>query len=181
MAGTTVNPLTNSELYDHIVLAGVESPGLAVVSGAVIPQNWDKRKGFGNSGATIVYSGDDLAEFKVTLSLFEIQHFEDWDTFQLLLLKSPKDAKPKALDINHPLLAPLGIKSVVVKSVSQLNPVGDGMWQVEISFLQFRAPTPSVGKPTGSTSNKKTDTSSVDERDKTIAALRAQAQGVGVL
>lgn len=150
-----INPITNPDAYDHILLGGIESV-LCEVAGASSPRKWDEQKGYGSSGATIVYTGDGLANFAVKFMFYRTEDFVAWDAFSLQLAKSPSGAKPTALDIYHPTLEQLGIVSVVVEDVGQLTQVADGMWVIEVKFKQYRAPTPAKGKPGGSKSNGNT-------------------------
>jgi hypothetical protein len=172
------NPLRDAPLYDFILLAGQQSPGRAKVAGASSPRNWDERKGYGLSGATIVYAGDGLAKFSVELFFWEEHHFDQWDLFAELLAKPPEGQSPTAMDIEHPLLnaKPWNIHSVVVEDVGQLTEVGDdGEWSVEIKFKQHREAKRSVGKPKGSKSTPK-QTTAQSEADKAIQDLIKQVK-----
>lgn len=172
-----LNPLRNPEAFDVWFLAGQTSPGLSEIAGASNPRGWDVRQGYGTSGATVVYTGDGLAKFSIKVFLWEDEHFEQWETFKLLLKKTPRGVRPKALDIYHPILEDLEIASVVVDDRSQLTEVqGEpGMFYVEVTFLQYRAPLPAVGKPDGSQS-KPAEPTAQDAFDKTIADLTKQFQ-----
>lgn len=135
---------------DYILLGGEKSPGRATVLGAGSPRTWDKRKGYGYSGAFVIFTGDDLAKFKVQIDLWKKDQFAEWDRFaKKCLVKPPLGQKPKALDIQHPLLnaEPLKITSAVVEDVSQWDQDEEGLWSCTIDFLQFRAPKPALGKP----------------------------------
>ena len=172
-----LNPLRNPEAFDVWFLAGQVSPGLSDIAGANSPRNWDERKGYGLSGATIVYTGDGLAQFSIKVFLWEDEHFEQWEAFKVLLKKAPAGTRPKALDIYHPILDDLEIRSVVVEDRSQLTEVqGEpGMFYVEIKFKQYRAPQPAVGKPQGSQS-KPNEPTAEDAFEKTIQELTKQVQ-----
>ncbi|WP_437647871.1 hypothetical protein [Sorangium sp. So ce362] len=171
-----INPLLDSDPWRTIVLVGRRNPGLAEVVGAGSPRDWDIRKGYGLSGAFVVYTGDNLAKFTVRIRLFEDAHFDEWDSWAQLLAKPPRGVRPKALDIYHPALEDLQIRSVVVEDRSQLAPEDEtGMWVSEIKFIQFRAPIPMLGKPEGSTAALK-DPTAEDKFDKSILYLKEQFQ-----
>lgn len=172
-----LNPLRNPEAFDTWLLAGQTSPGLSEIAGASSPRDWDVRKGYGLSGATVVYTGDGLAKFSIKIFLWEDEHFEQWDAFKLLLKKVPRGTRPKALDIYHPILEDLEISSVVIEDRTQLTPVqGEaGMFFVEVKFTQYRAPMPAVGKPDGSQS-KPNEPTAQDAYDRTIQELTKQVQ-----
>lgn len=174
------NPLDFPDLWDHFLLNGQVSPGQALVAGAGRPRKWDEQNGTGNSGATLKFNGEGLAEFSVELTFWETVHFDEWAEFKALL-EPPGGTRPKALDIYHPALEDAKIKTVVVADVSQLTQDGDdGKWKVKIDFKQYREPKPAaavpkggqgmVGAQTGATSGAE------DEYDKMIADLTKQLQ-----
>lgn len=167
------NPLDDAELYDFILLADQKSPGLCDVSGASAPREWDIRKGYGLSGATVVYTGDGLAKFTVRLFLWEPEQFNAWDTWRVLIKKPPRGTRPKALDISHPYLQELEITSVEVEDELQWTQPEPGLFVKDIKFLQYRAPLPSLAKPDGSQS-KANEPTAQTEADKTIEALMKQ-------
>lgn len=137
---------------DFIVLAGAPSPGLAVVKGAGSPRNWDVQKGYGLTGATTIFTGQDLSKFDVDIFCWEPEHFLAWQVFaRLTLVNPPIGARPTSLSIQHPTLQdpPLTISQVVVTNVSQWeqDPDGSGLWSRTISFLEYRKPRPALVKP----------------------------------
>jgi hypothetical protein len=142
------NPIDNP--VDYIKLAGQKSPGLADVDGASSPRKWDEAAGYGLSGATIRFTGDGLAKFAVRLRFYTVEHWAAWDAWKPLVFNRPKGKSPRALDIWHPHLEELGIKSVVVEDVSQPKQTADGEWTVEIKFIQFRMPKLTLAKPEAS-------------------------------
>jgi hypothetical protein len=167
------NPLDDADLYDYIVLAGQRSPGLCDVSGASAPREWDIRKGYGLSGATVVYTGDGLAKFTVRLFFWETSHFDEWERFRVLVKKPPRGVRPKAQDIAHPFLEELGITSAVVEDELQWTQPEPGLFAKDIKFLQYRAPLPTLAKPDGSQS-KANEPTAQTEAEKTIEALTKQ-------
>jgi len=162
------DPITDP--IDYVLIKGRKSPGLADVAGASNPENWDERRGYGFSGATIIYTGAGLANFSVTLRLYTEQDWADWNAWKELVAKPPTTRIPKALDIWHPLLEDLGIKSVVVKERHQPEQTDDGVWSVKIDFKQSRRRKFTLVKPEGS------EATSDDPVDKLIENLSAQVQ-----
>lgn len=136
---------------DYINLAGFPSPGAAVVKGAGSPRNWDIQKGYGRSGATTIFTGEDLAKFDVDIFCWEPEHFLAWQIFaQATLVNPPIGAFPFSMAIQHPALndAPLSITQVVVTNVTQWEQSDDtGLWCRTISFLQYRKPKDALVKP----------------------------------
>ncbi|AUX23351.1 uncharacterized protein SOCEGT47_038740 [Sorangium cellulosum] len=169
------NPIEQPDLYDVILLAGQRSPGQAIATGAGSPRNWDERKGYGLSGAFLVFTGDGLAKFQVRLLLWEPQHFAEWESFSALLARPQRGTRPKALDYYHPYHEPLGIKSAVVEDVLQQDQVEPGLWAQDIKFIQYREPRPYLAKPEGSTATLN-EPKAEDAYDKSIQYLKAQYQ-----
>jgi hypothetical protein len=145
----TWNPL--DEPVDYIVLAGKKSPGLADVVGANAPRRWDERKGYGLSGAVLIYRGLALSQFSVRIRLYTTADWDAWSTWKALVDKAPLGTRAKAMDITHPFLEALGIVSVVVDDVLQPEQTGDGEWTIEIKFREYRGHTFTLSKPEGST------------------------------
>ncbi|WP_437799524.1 hypothetical protein [Sorangium sp. So ce693] len=172
------NPIEQADLYDVIVLAGQRSPGQAQVNGAGSPRNWDERKGYGLSGAYLVFTGDGLASFQVRLLFWEPQHFAQWETFSQLLARPQRGTRPKALDYFHPYHEPLGIKSVVVEDVLQQDQIEPGLWAQDIKFKQYRAPKPILSKPEGSTAQLN-EPKAEDELDQVIVELCEEFKNPG--
>lgn len=155
------NPLQHP--IDYILLAKQKSPGIAVVGQgkpADAPSKWDERQGYGLSGAWLFYTGDGLAHFNVLLKLYTVADWNNWHAWKKLVMRRPltkADAaggilpRPKALDIWHPILEELGIKSVVVENRIQPQLTDEtGEWTIEIVFAQFRQPKPAFAKPEAS-------------------------------
>ncbi len=170
-----MNPI--DEPIDWFRLAGHRSPGLAELpSGANSPRKWDVRKGYGVSGSGIVYTGDELAKFTIKLTLITAEEWAAWDGFKSLLFKAPAGAKPKALDIWHPILEEHGIKSVVVEDLAGPVQADHGVWVWDIKLLQYRAPKAAIAKPTGSTVTKPKPAVVKSDTDLLIERLTGQVQ-----
>jgi hypothetical protein len=155
---------------NYILLTGQKSPGIADVEGASSPRKWDERNGYGLSGSTVVFTGLGLAKFVVRLRFYTAEHWAAWAVWQPLVAKPPMGSRPRALDIWHPHLEELGIKSVVVEDVSQPKQTADGEWTVEIKFIQWRRPKLALAKPEGSQAKP------TDPYDQLIERLTTQVQ-----
>lgn len=167
-------------VQDFIVLNGVRSPGRATIVNAGSPRNWDKQKGWGTTGATLIYTGDDLAEFDVVIDLWLPEHWAQWNTFARVLEKRSTGLGAKFLSISHPLLyrAPLRITQVALKNVSQFELAKSGMWTCRLSFIDWKEPMPALGKPNGTIPR---DNSGIADfaSDPQIAALMAKQAALG--
>lgn len=164
------DPITSPEQADFIILAGQRSPGLATIVGAGSPRDFDKRRGYGLTGATLIFRGNNLSEFKVLLRLITVQHWVDWYAWAPIVQKPPPGARPRALDIEHPQLAPLGIRSVQIKDVLQAVQTVDGEWTIEIQMIEYHRPQPALQRIDGS------DARSTDPVDQQIDQNTARIQ-----
>lgn len=151
---------------DALRIGGDYSPGVCVVRKAGIPVTWDKRKGYGFAGASLIYTGDDLSEFDVEFTMTTQTQIEEWKVFAKKYFtkraSSPQNSvflatppRPPALGVYHPLLAEVNINSIVFKHIHQFDQeaakASPGKWIKVVEFYQYRAPKPLLGKPAGST------------------------------
>lgn len=168
---------------DYILLNQQKSPGRATVTGAGSPRTWDKQKGWGFSGATMVYTGEDLSDFDVLIDLWEPEHWVDWASFAKLLQKAPVGTRAKAMDIGHPLLnrPPLSITQVVIRDVTQWEQSPKGLWSARVMFSSFRSPKPALGKPDGTIANANNPISDFTDDPQIGALMRKQAALGGAL
>jgi hypothetical protein len=158
------NPL--DQPVDFIKLAGDRSPGIADVAGAGSPRKWDEAQGYGLSGSTLRFTGLGLAKFDVKLRLYTRAHWAAWHAWKRHVQKPPLGKRPRALDIWHPCLEDLEIKSVVVEDVLQPELTDDrGEWTIAIKFIQFRLPKLTLAKPEASKAQP------LDAADQTIGNL----------
>lgn len=142
---------------------GQWSPGVCEVAGAGTPRDWDIRKGYGFTGATIIYTGDNVARFDVAIRIWTQTQLDEWREFYRTFLQKPPrnvttvtssspflpTVQPKALRISHPVLDELGINDVVVEDVTQFVQIKSGVWELVVKLLQYRAPIAMLGKPSG--------------------------------
>lgn len=163
------NPIGAS--IDYVTIAGQRTPGIAEIQGASSPRRWDQRRGYGLSGATVIFRGLTLAQFKILLRLYTEQDWQDWESFRPIVQRPPFGERPRALDIAHPILADLNITSVVVEDLLQPAQTEDGVWTVEIRLLEYRRPTIALSRPDGSDAQQPGD--EVEQRiDRNDARIR---------
>ena len=128
----TTNPLDHPDLYDHIELGGVQSPGVVKLSGHDRKIGWDIKKGSGQSGATTTRSSDDPVEFTASFFLADAEDIAAWPTFLAVVKSTVAGKTPQALEVYHPDLAENGITSVVQATI--LGTVHDGIagsrWEI---------------------------------------------------
>lgn len=150
------HPPTRVPWQDYVVIAGVRTPGYAEVRGAGSPRKWDIRDGYGQTGASLVYTGTSLTKFEVDVFAWQPEHFDAWEVFARAVLPAPTPAIASraafgkaslSLSIQHPLLndPPLSITQAVVEDVSQWEQGEEGgLWARTIKMIQYRAPAPII-------------------------------------
>lgn len=180
--------LESPELYDKIKLLGVPSPGVVKLSGHARSVGWDKKAGGAQDGESTTRKGKEACEFTATFYLvFDpvtgLDEFIMWNEgFVPVLRLSYESTAPVALDIYHPDLATLDIKSVVVKKLGGLQYDGKGGATVDVVFLEYFPPKKKPAKkPAGSKSKNpigaqagKPDPNAASKAE--LAALLAQAK-----
>lgn len=143
----TFNPLTAPQ--DYIVLAGQRSPGIARLEGAHTPREFIDRRGFGVSFGWTRFRGCPLPSFKCFITLTTEEDWDAWHEWKPLLARptEPADQRPDQifprlnappLEIEHPILADLGITSVVIEDVIQPIESRPGEWTIEIHLKEHR-------------------------------------------
>lgn len=147
-----MNPLENAQAYDSFLLAGVRSPGMLLYTAPKREEGWDAVQAKGSAGAEVVNNGTKPCKFQWSLMLWRPFHYREWDAFKSLFRTSAKEgSQQQALDIYHPLLAEIGVTSVVVVSWTPPTPDRKGAALVQLELLEY-APSKAkdVGKPRGS-------------------------------
>lgn len=185
LQGPALNPFDYAELWRYLYLNQLQVPGLVADCAGSNPRKWDKQDGKGQSGATVVYNGDGLAEFSARIQIgwrgpslpTPQQQWADWDAFKPIL-KPPTEKKPSALSIYYPnlMLLPVPVVSVVVLDVIGPKRVHAGVHEWEIKFRQFRAPKPAGAKPSGAKADGSGGPAVEDEADKMINDLTKELE-----
>lgn len=76
---------------DYVVMAGVNTPGIAEVYDVTSEFDWSERRGIGYSGATLRYLGKKLCRFKVALRLLTPEAMDAWAEFRRVIAPPPPD------------------------------------------------------------------------------------------
>jgi hypothetical protein len=134
---------------DYILLRGLKSPGIAEVVDANSPRNWDERRGYGFSGATVIFRGVGLAYPVIKFRLWTEEHWDLWSVFRVLLEKPPFGERAQAMSVWHPHLEAQGITSVVVQDLASPVNEGNGIWSITVKFIEYRRPKVALAKPDG--------------------------------
>lgn len=159
---------------DFAIVAGRRTPGLCDIEGAGSPRQWDERRGYGVSGATLVYRGLRLATFAMKLRLYSADDWQGWEEFRPTVARAPIGERAQSLDIVHPLLEQVGIRSAVVEDVLAPVQTGDGEWTVEIRWREFRRPAVTATPVTSSSSSEPIESNAELARTRLIDNLTAQ-------
>lgn len=148
-------PLTSP--IDYIVLAGRRSPGLATIEGLETKRNFQERRGFGTSFASLRFRGVELARFKVMIRLYSVQDWADWHGWKSLVRRPVSESNPNSITrarpqarpmtIDHPILADFEITDVVVENVIQPVQTDSGEWMIEIRFIEYHEPVVALEQP----------------------------------
>lgn len=174
------NPIDDEDLYDSLELGGVRSPGKLTLSGHNDVNKWDIKSGSGQKGATMTLKARDPATFLATFYLVRdtaigVDDFADWDAFLEVVNSTTSGATPKALDVYHPDLEEVGIRSVVKAEV--IGSVHDGKGGVtkSVKFTEYLPPKKKGGTPSGSKSSAKAPDPNQAAKDE-LAKLTAEYQ-----
>lgn len=147
-----INPIDNPQAHDFIVLGSEQSPGICRPFEPKRRAEFDVKKGKGTFGSTITYVGRPPAKWELVFELWLARHWEEWAAFVPLLNYDPTKKKIQAIDIYHPSLAEIGIKSVVTESIGMIKHEGKQLYTRAIELMEYfpSANKSAVGTPTGS-------------------------------
>lgn len=184
MASESLDPINNPQSYDVVFIGGVASPGVIPpggLSGFKRAHEWDVKKGKGAHGATITYVQRPPAKGSIKFLLWSPEQFVQWGTFRPQFKYDPTKKNPQAVDIFHPALADIDIKSVVCEGIGALENDGTGLWSITVELLEYFPPPKKSG--VGTPSQSKTNTSPTantppnaqDQQQAEIAQLMKQA------
>ncbi len=160
-----LDPITNPQAWDVIIIAGQTSPGFCEVGEFKRAHEWDVKKGKGVFGATTTFVGRPPAKGTIKFYLWRPSDFVAWDTFRKLLKYDPTKTTVSAVDIFHPSLADIDVKSVVTESIGNIVHEGQQMYSISVELLEYFPPpkisavaTPSTSKTgSGSSAGKNAD------------------------
>lgn len=147
-----------SQSIDAAIISGKVTPGILRLRNANSPREWDERKGYGWSGSFPIFLGIRLSRFDMGFEMYTDADWALWENMRPMLAKPPAGKRPTALDIVHPVLQQLDIKSIVVTDVKQLEiDENTGVVTQPIEVLTFRRPKIALSKPEGSADKPPTD------------------------
>lgn len=159
---------------NYVVVAGVQSPGVAKLTGVKAPYMYDVQPAYGREGAVTIFKGRGIAKPLLTLKFFEPKHFIAWDAFKQLL-KPPTPTKPLVLQMRHPLLTSAGIDAVAVEELGEPERQTNGEWIASIQLIEYRPLKPVLVKPRGSVPSPEKGTPIAPKTEADRALVKAQA------
>lgn len=167
--------IRNADALDRFVVSGRAAPGLvSFLTPAGTPRKWDVRSGPGLSGATIVFTGLDVAKFSTRHSLWLPEHFTAWESWEPLIAPPPQGQRAEIRVVYHPLLAGVRIDKCGVEDALMLQPEGDGGWFVDVKWIGYRKPLPAIGTGVGAKTTQYQNHSANDAGDAAMNALLKQ-------
>ena len=137
--------LNGQDDWERVYVAGVALPGRATVRGRG-GLKVDVKHAPERNGATLTHLGREPATFEITLELWTEVHLVDFEALIPTVLPDGRRRVPKPVDVAHPGINLLGAKSLYFTSVGQPQPARPGVWEVNLSAVEWRPPTPSEAK-----------------------------------
>lgn len=140
-----MDPFRHPQAYFSCRINGIKLPGKCVFSGANSANQWDVVQGQGTDGASVKGGAKKLDPFSLFDQLWLPEHFDFFDgVIRPMLERRPTGKEqPKALEVEYPELAKLGILRVVKAEIGMLETVDDtGLFQYPIKLQPYVAPKP---------------------------------------
>ncbi len=126
-------------------MSGSTRRGRAIVQNVTSPRGWDERKGYAITGATLIPTGNPLADFSIRFEFWDPADMPPWYSFAAKYFDEsvrfdPGTQTPRALGIFHPVLAapPIRITQVVVTNATGIEKDDTGLHFCEVSFKRYR-------------------------------------------
>lgn len=133
------SPIDDPEAWDALVIGGVAFTGAFEFTGDLLTRKLDRRHSAGRDGARIRDRGYDLATIKLSLRLWEPEHFAELEALVRLLFPRGADTTRRAAySCVHPALALAGITEVYARTMGALSQTSPGLWTTEIELVEYR-------------------------------------------
>ncbi len=129
---------------------GLVSPGRLRVSGFAQILNWEVRPGYGMTGATTVFRGRGLTPGTLLFEFWNQDQIDEWFVFSKVFDVPQKPLGTRlALGIAHPILKAIGVETIVMTKMHQIEINQNGLWSVSVEVLEYKAPIKAIVKPRG--------------------------------
>ena len=131
-----------SDVWDTLILAGKEWPGIAKVT-VTRANKWDEKSAKGSNNASRTYTGVEPAKVKIELRIWTAEGQYDVIVTECLPLIEPQDEKKRKdpVNISHAVTHARYVNDVTIDSVSGPDDNGDQTWTFTIEATEYRAPT----------------------------------------
>lgn len=130
---------SDPQLWDRIVLGGVEFPGIATVE-IDRSNKKDEKKSKGKHGSENEYSGAENAKVKITIRFWTAEQYDAVVTDCLKVVEpDPTKKKVDSVTIGHPIASARRVTAIMVDKVS--GPTRrDKVWELSIDATEAKAP-----------------------------------------
>lgn len=153
-----------SDVWDTLILAGKEWPGIAKVT-VTRANKWDEKSAKGSNNASRTYTGVEPAKVKIELRIWTAEGQYDVIVTECLPLIEPQDEKKRKdpVNISHAVTHARYVNDVTIDSISGPDDNGDQTWTFTIEATEYKAPTVVAGPKGGGGKGKPSPTISCDE------------------
>ena len=135
--GSVPDAYESPSQWDIFYIGGDPLPGLARVRGAR-QIKVDQRNAPGTEGSTLTFLGRTSAEIQVTLRMWTNEQLDVWNKMVPKIQPPPGKLPPEPLDVYHPALAMLAMKSLLCLDAGIMQPSGDpGVFETQLRFIEF--------------------------------------------
>jgi hypothetical protein len=127
--------------WDVVLVAGRKLPGRAEVGGKGVSHQIDIKKVPGTAGSTFTDLGRELARFDIKLHLWSDAQWIEFQQIRSLLQPKKPDGKLDPVDVQHPGINGIGVRSLYVTRVGMPD-IGRherGVVVVDIECLEYAA------------------------------------------
>lgn len=172
--------------WDVCALAGLALPGVAKVL-VKAKKRFDVKKSKGKNGATLTFTGYDPSELSIELRVWTPVHLNALASVMPMLKQkatttggAQATAAQLAMDINHPTTTLLGIHSVLIESVSGLEPADQkGVMRMQIRCLEYIPPSKTDVTATPSGAQNFNNQTAINGAKQTVPMPSADASFTG--
>ncbi len=127
---------TSPDSWDQIAIAGTTLPGMVIVSGQGIARKIDVKSSPNRDGARIRDRGYDPARFDIEVIVWTERQFSDLLPILEGLQPKRRGGERQPVDVSHPALAMLGIRSMYVEGVG-MPQVKSGKLHIPIKAIEW--------------------------------------------
>ena len=131
----------SNSAWDVFYVNGDPLPGIAIVQGAR-QSRIDERNAAGQDGSILTELGRTSSEIMVRLQIWTQEHLAAWRRIAPQFQPTPGVAPTNLIDVYHPALALIGVKSLLCTDTGVFQPTRVwGIMETQIRFIEFLPPT----------------------------------------